>query len=272
MEFWALVSDDDVCFGTEVSLAMTGFNRTELDRLESREIHLTILSAIIVLVMAGGVALLMYPLVFVHPDQGDKWTLRFAFVGFCVLSILFVIYLLDRQRTFKRLKQQLVAQLDRNLELRHQADVDLLHNLQDMSHFQDRLTMEYRRASSMQRPLSLIVVRLKFQQDLGDKDQTAALGEVARCVSRSLRPTDSMYLLGRGLFGLLLPDSDTAAANSATVQLEQALGAVGATNKFSFATFICNYPNDAKSAHEMEASVLSLVPERDATLIGVDLT
>ena len=249
---------------------MIGFNPAELDKLERREFHLSILAAIIVWRWPGGVALLMYPLVFVHPESGNKWTLRFAFIGFCVLSLLFIVYLLDRQRTVRRLKQQLVAEFKRNLELRHQADVDLLHSIPGMGHFQDRLTMECRRASNMQRPLSLVVVKVKFQQDLPENEQTAALGEAARGISRNLGPTDSMYTFGQGLFGLILPDADRATANSTTIQLEDTLRIAGAVSKFSFATFICNYPNDVKSAHELEEAVLSRLPERERTLIGVD--
>ena len=58
-------------------------NREELDKLERRELQLTILSVVFVLILAGGLAAFMYPLVFVHPD-GNKWTLRVAFFGFCV--------------------------------------------------------------------------------------------------------------------------------------------------------------------------------------------
>ncbi len=249
---------------------MAGFNRAELDGLERREFHLSILAATIVLVMAGGVALLMYPLVFVHAEAGDKWTLRFAFIGFCILSILFVVYLLDRQRTVRRLKQQLVTELERNLELRHRADADLLNNIPGMTHFQDRLTMEYRRASNMQRPLSLVVVTVKLQSGLTENEQTSALGEAARGITRNLRPTDSMYTFGPCLFGLVLPDTDRPIANSVTVRLEETLKAAASMNKFAFTTFICNYPNDVQSARELEQFVLSALPDSEASLIGAD--
>ena len=46
---------------------MGTLNRKELDHLERRELQLTILAAVIVLVLAGGLAAFMYPLVFLHP-------------------------------------------------------------------------------------------------------------------------------------------------------------------------------------------------------------
>ncbi|HEV2299356.1 MAG TPA: hypothetical protein VGR72_12665 [Candidatus Acidoferrales bacterium] len=240
---------------------MPGLNLADLDNLEKRELQLSILAAIIVLVMAGGVALLMYPLVFVHPE-GNKWTMRFAFVGFCVLSVLFVVYLLDRQKTVRNLKQQLVSELKHNVELRHQANVDLLESMPDINHFQDRLMMEFRRASTMLKPLSLLVVKLKFLPNASEKDRdTALLGEAARAISHLLRATDSMYVFGPGLFGLVLAETDTATAKSIKARIGEALRPIGMENKFSSETQLWNYPDHVKSAHELEEHVAALLPE-----------
>ena len=83
---------------------MARLNRKELKSLEKRELQLSILAAVFVLVQAGGMALLMYPMVFLHPEEGNKWTMRSAFGGFIVLTLLFVTYLFDRQRTMRKLK------------------------------------------------------------------------------------------------------------------------------------------------------------------------
>jgi GGDEF domain-containing protein len=238
------------------------FDRAELDKLERHEQHLTILASVIVLVLAGGVALLMYPLVFLHPDSGNKWTLRFAFTGFCVLSLLCVGYLLDRQRTVRKLKQQLLEELDRNLELRNQANVDLLHTIPGRDHFQDRLAMEFRRASSLGKTLSLAVVKAKLLRAQPDSNEgRTALGEAARAISKNLRPIDSIYLLAPGTFGVVLPETETANAGQIVARLDEILRAVGTTNGFTFVTALFNYPDDVNSAHELEQKVSSLLPE-----------
>src|SRR5882724_1081195 len=101
-----VTSPDRVVVALQVgsSVAATGnfmgtLNRQELDHLERRELQLTILAAVFVLVLAGGLAAFMYPLVFLHP-LGNKWTLRVAFFGFCGLTLLFVGYELERNVTF----------------------------------------------------------------------------------------------------------------------------------------------------------------------------
>ena len=168
---------------------MATLNRAELDRLEKRELQLTILAVVFVLVLAGGLAMFMYPLVFLHPI-GNKWTLRVAFFGFCGLTLLFVGYLLEHQRTVRKLKQQLLAELDRNVTLQHQASVDLLHSMPDQNHFWDRLTMEFRRALTMERNLSLLVVKGKAAAGSAKQnaDDDAAWSDSAKAMSRKLRP------------------------------------------------------------------------------------
>jgi GGDEF domain-containing protein len=242
---------------------MARLNHDELDRLERRAFHLTILASVFVLVLAGGVALLMYPLVFVHPDEGSKWSMRFAFIGFCVLTVLFVAYLLDRHRMVRNLKQHLVDEIDRNAELRVQANADLLHSVPDLSHFQDQLAMEYRRASSMQRPLFLLSVTIKLSLSLSDeKEKAAVLGEAAKALSIQLRQNDSLYSLSEALFGVILPDTHTDVARRLAMQLEAKLKTIGAPNRFSFEIVLQNYPEHLNSAREFDEVVSSLLPEQ----------
>ncbi len=245
-----------------VQIMAAEFNELELDSLERRENQLSILAAIMLLVMSGGVALLMYPLVFEHPDEENKWPMRIAYVGFCVLSLLFVAYMLSRRRTMGRLKQQLVSELKRNLDLRYQGNVDLLHTIPDLNQFRDRLSMEFRRASSMERTLSLLVVKVKLATGLPDAEEKSELGEAARAISRNLRTGDTMYLFGPGLFGAVMPDTDTASANRIALKLDETLRFMGSKNKLAFETTVRNYPENTKSAYELEEMVSSLILEK----------
>ena len=242
---------------------METVNRAELDRLEKRELQLTVLAVVFVLVLAGGLAVFMYPLVFLHP-VGNKWTLRVAFFGFCGLTLLFVGYLLERQRTVRQLKQQLLAELERNMILQHQASVDLLHSMPDQNHFWDRLTMEFRRAMTMQKNLSLLIVKGKVggsTKQSGDDD--AAWSDTAKAMSRKLRPTDSIYRLAPEIFALVLPETDSLNAKRIAVRLQEELQEVRAKHGKTFDITTYNYPQDAQSAHELEDMVKSLLPQQE---------
>ncbi len=260
---------------------MGTLNRKELDHLERRELQLTILAAAFVLVQAAGLAVFMYPLVFLHP-VGNKWTLRVAFFGFCALTLLFVGYLLDRQRTVRKLKEHLLAELERNVNLQHQASVDLLQTMPDQNHFWDRLTMEYRRAMTMQKTLSLLLVKAKPASTAAKVDRVTGAKEVgrltaaiqndasseawsdaAKAMSGKLRPTDSIYRLSTDLFALVLPETDVLNAKRVAVRLQESLQEVRAKYGTAFDITAHNYPEHVNSAHELEDIVKSLLPAQD---------
>jgi len=246
---------------------MATIDRQELDRLERRGLQLTILSSVFVLILASGLAAFMYPLVFVHPE-GNKWTLRVAFFGFCALTVLFLSYLFERQRAFHKLKDQLLAELERNLALQVQASADLLKSMPDVSFFWDRLSMEFRRAQTMEKNLSLLVVKVKRNRK-SDSDPNAALSGAVKAMSRKLRPGDSIYRLGEDMFGVVLPETDTLNAKRVAVRLQEELQGVRAHFNCSFDLTAHNYPEHVQSAHELEDIVKSMFPEEAAAPVPV---
>ena len=237
-------------------------NREELDKLERRELQLTVLSVVFVLILAGGLAAFMYPLVFVHPD-GNKWTLRVAFFGFCTLVALFIGYFLDRQRTVRKLKQHLLAEVERNVALKHQANIDLLGSMPDASQFWDRLTMEFRRAKTMQKTLSLVLLKVNKGSGSSKNPDMAAVGSAcAKAMARRLRPTDSIFRLAPELFGVVLPETDSMNGKRVAVRLQEELQNARTAFGVIFELNIYNYPEDVVSEHEMQDLVKSLLPEQ----------
>lgn len=235
-------------------------NKEELEKLDRRGLQVTVLSVVFVLVLAGGLACFMYPLVFEHPE-GNKWTLRVAFFGFCGLTLLFVSYLLDRQKTLRQLKRQLLAEVERNIALKHQANVDLLGSMPDANQFWDRLTMEFRRAKTMQKTLSLVLLKVKSANG-STPDMTAVCSATAKGMTRRLRPTDSIFRLAADLFGVVLPETDQMNGKRVAVRLQEELQTARAAFNVTFELSVYNYPEDVVSAHELEDLVKSLMPEQ----------
>jgi len=54
------------------NIAMAALNREDLDQLERRELHLTILAVAFVLIQAAGLAAFMYPPAFDHPKTREN--------------------------------------------------------------------------------------------------------------------------------------------------------------------------------------------------------
>lgn len=242
---------------------MATIDRKELDRLERRGLQLTILSAVFVTVLAGGLAAFMYPLVFVHAEETNKWTMRVAYFGFIALTLLFLSYLFDRQRSFTKLKDHLLMELERNVELQIQASTDLLKSMPDANHFWDRLTMEFRRALTMEKTLSLIVAKVKHGPKASNADHNASLSDGAKAMARRLRPTDSIYRLADDLFAIVLPETDTLNAKRICVRLQEELQGVRLKYAASFDLSSYNYPDHVKSSHELEDIVKSMLPENE---------
>ena len=233
-------------------------NKHELEKLERRGLQVTVLSVVFVLILAGGLAVFMYPLVFDHP-VGNVWTLRVAYFGFCGLTLLFVGYLLDQQKTLRQLKRQLLAEVERNIALKHQANVDLLGSMPDANQFWDRLTMEFRRAKTMQKTLSLLLLKVKAAEKA---DMAAICSATAKGMSRRLRPTDAIFRLAPELFGVMLPETDQVNGKRVALRLQDELQGARAAFNVAFELNVYNYPEDVVSAHEMEDLVKSLMPEQ----------
>jgi GGDEF domain-containing protein len=242
---------------------MATIDRKELDRLERRGLQLTILSSAFVLILASGLAAFMYPLVFVHPE-GNKWTLRVAFFGFCALTLLFLSYLFERQSSFLKLKDQLLAELERNLALQIQASADLLKSMPDQNYFWDRLSMEFRRSLTMEKTLSLVIVKVQRSTRNSGNDPNAALSAAVKAMSRKLRPGDSIYRLSDDVFGIVLPETDTLNAKRVAVRLQEELQGARAHFNCSFDLTTHNFPEHVKSSHELEDIVKSMLPEEAA--------
>src|SRR5258708_20016021 len=90
---------------------MRAFDKVQSGSLERRELRVILLACLAIIVLAAGLALFMYPVVFSEPAsppaQPPPRALSIAFFGFCVLSILLAVYLVDRQVTIRRLRQQI---------------------------------------------------------------------------------------------------------------------------------------------------------------------
>src|SRR5208337_937136 len=122
------------------------FDRIDPLNLDRRQWELCMLTLTVILILAVGMALLMYPEALSNDLIVSGSTKRKIFFGFCALSVLLVGYLLDRQIVIRQLRQRLAEERKRVVKIRHEASVDLLATLPGFDPFRDRLAMEHRRA------------------------------------------------------------------------------------------------------------------------------
>lgn len=239
------------------------FDRIDPLLIERRSAQLWALAIASIAILSTGIALLAYPSAFSEPVYISGPAMRRLFFGFCVLSALLVGYLTDRQMALQELRRRLLAEQSRNSTLLLQASVDLLGILPNFGHFQDRLSMEFRRATIGVQPLSFIVVSLVSAGVLDKNGLATAYGDAVKCIIRRLRTEDSVYCLRDGVFSAILPGASSADANRVAGRLENGIREVaGAPPAFTFDLRVINYPNDARSAHEIENLVKAAFSER----------
>jgi GGDEF domain-containing protein len=233
--------------------------QTDVDR---REFHLTIFVCSAIVVLAFGLAVLMYPAVFANQVSQHE-TPRVAFFGFCGLSCLLVVYIVDRQITIRRLRHQIAIDRIRASEALNRASADLLETLPNFNTFEDRLSMEFRRAATAKLNLSVLVIAIKLRSGFSEPSfAMSALGDAAKAISRRLREKDSIYNLRQGYIGVILPGVNHIAAKRVSARLAEGLfDAAGANDRFSFVINSISYPEQTTSAHDLELAVCGFLPE-----------
>ena len=229
------------------------FDRIDPTTLDRRERDLSLLSLGIVIVLGAGAALLMYPSIGSSGAASGNTT-RTLFVSYCVMYVLMVAYLLEREHVIQKLRRNVVQQRAQIQVLRQEASADLLGTLAGFSHFQDQLAMGFRRAVQIAEPLSLVLVRVQPLPQLDSPQEASlAMGEAARALVRKLRTEDSLFLLSSRVFGIFLPNTALPGMNRVVERVADGLlDASGAGSRFRFDLGMVNYPEQASTASEME--------------------
>jgi GGDEF domain-containing protein len=234
--------------------------------LERRELQLSIFACLAIVVLAGGIALLMYPAVFSSRENAPTRVPQIAFYGFCTLSCLLVAYIVDRQITIHRLRYQMALDRKRSSEALKQASADLLSTMPNFNTFEDRLTMEFRRAAAAELKLSVLVVSIKLHASFSEPGLgLSVLGDAARAISRKLREEDSIFILRPAFFGVILPGIGQSEAKRFSSRIAEGLSdAAGASDRFSFKVEAISYPEQTTSEHDLELVVSGWLPETES--------
>lgn len=241
---------------------MNIFDRIDPNSLENRSGQLWVLALTTIFVLATGLAVMMYTVMFSKPLGISQRTVATLFTSYCVLIPLLLGYLIERQFVIKRLRRRINDEENHISNLQHEIRSNLLETLPGLGHFQDRLAMEYRRASRAEQPLSLIMVGVKPSPALrgsSESNLTALFGEAAKALTRTLRGEDSIYHFGGGVFSILLPRMPISIASVVLERLKEGVRGAVALDQGSAEIQLINYPDSATSARDMEKAVLDFL-------------
>jgi len=229
--------------------------------LNRHDRQISILALGMILILGGGMALLMYPMVFGKTSVAAPPNARTLFFGFCALCILMVVYLLNRQVVVQKLRAKLIEEREEMARLQERSSSELLGTLLGFSQFQDRLIMDFRRTTQTNEPLSLILVHMTPSKRFATGPQAkVAVGDAAKVLGRKLRTEDSLFRLSTNVFGVILPATSTAIARQTADRFSDGLAdASGTSNRFTAEVEVLNFPDHVTTASEMERRAAALV-------------
>ena len=240
---------------------MEVFDKVSQPTLDRRDRQLSLLALVMVIILGAGMILLMYPTVFGKTSVIPVAPSRTLFFAFGAMWILTVLYLINRMFVVRNLRATILEDREQLARTQQQSSAELLGTLMGFSHFQDRLTMDFRRATQTTEPLSLLLVRIKPSKMFAQGPQAqVAFGDAAKVLSRKLRTEDSLYRLSTEVFGVVLPGLTHESAHQTANRLSDGLAdASGASDRFTTDIEVVSYPEDVSSASEMERAAASLI-------------
>lgn len=220
-------------------------HREELswEALERQDWHLWILAILLMFVLGVSLLSFMFPSTFWFREELPLKAPQRAFVGFCVLLALALVYMLQRQATVRRLKRQLFEAQAAAAASEFRAAIQSFVALPGLGQFRDALSMEYRRASTSGSPLAMVL--------LGLPDSTREqLGYATGILRRMLRRGETLFRISDCELGAILPGMQLKDAAALAAQAEENLGAE--LPEVQMHLTVTSYPEEVTSFLELE--------------------
>jgi len=241
---------------------MRVFDSVDPLAFEGRKVHFWVLAISLITIFSVGVGTLMYPAAFLHPVTVETATARQCFFGFCTLMILAVSYLADRQLVIGQLRGKLAEEKFRVAAIRKQASANLVRSFPGMSHFQDRLAMEFRRSARSGEHLSTLVVSIKPQEEISDATAvTSIYGDAAQALLKKMRRGDALYCFAPGVYGIILTKCNIVTAVKVSDRFTKSLQETQkSAGQFNFEVRVINSPGHVATARETVQEVRACLP------------
>lgn len=212
------------------------------ESVERLDWHLWVLSILLIFVLGVSLLGFMFPTAFWFGQESQMESPQRAFVGFCVLFALVLVYLLQRQATVRRLKRQLFQAQTAVMDAEREATLRAFLDLPGANQFRDALAMAYRRASASSSHLAEVI----FKVPGSSQESTARL---VRLLRPMLRRGEGLYRISDKAVAMILPGMDLSNAAALTTQAEE----LGGFTRGEIEISITAFPEEVSSLAELEA-------------------
>lgn len=195
----------------------------DLEALSSRDWQLWSICALVIVVIATGLAAFVVPnLVWVSLHTDSRYVPQ-LFFGLITLIILFNVYILEQKRKLNRTRAQLLRELMESAKARETALVDPLTGVFNRRYMEEIFPREISKAMRGGTDLSLIILDVDGFKDINTRfghfggDQY--LRDVATLLKKTFRGSDTVLRLGGDEFLIILPETSNKQAVRAAERL-----------------------------------------------------
>lgn len=227
----------------EVASPGQGLGQKNLEHLDRQDWQLWTLAVLMMFVLGVSLLSFMFPAAFWDAEQLAIRAPQRAFVGFCVLLSLALLYMLQKQARVRSLRRQLFAALTFAAEGEQRALWRAFQSLPTMRQFRDSLAMEFRRASAAEKHLAVILLEVS-------QNQSDAMGQTSATVRQMLRRCESLFRLADNSLAVILPESTLVEANALAAQAEANVHL--SRPDLTFNTRVTAFPDEAQSYYDLE--------------------
>lgn len=199
--------------------------RQKVSALDRRDIQLWAINALVILVVAAGLAALILPHAMwnLKAFRLEGWYLRELFFGFIALIILFNLYVLEQRRLLRDTRQELFRALARSQAAENLSQLDPLTEIFSRRYLNQALSREVNRADRQGSSLTFLLVDVdgfksvnkRYGQLVGD----SLLNSVGQLLLATFRRSDTIIRYGGDEFLVLLSETDEQQAERAVERL-----------------------------------------------------
>ena len=217
------VTDQQHAMRHEAELQESAEIYRDLEALSSRDYQLWSICALVIIVIATGLAAFVVPNMVWATLRTDPRYVPQLFFGLTTLIILFNVYILEQKRKLNRTRGQLLRELMESARARETALVDPLTGVFNRRYMEEIVPREISKATRSGTELSLIIldvdgfknINTKFGHFGGDQ----YLRDVATLLKKTFRGSDTVLRLGGDEFLIILPETSNKQAIRAAERL-----------------------------------------------------
>jgi len=203
--------------------------KTEIDSVQSRFFHLLSITSVVMLVLAAGFVLRLFPKLIWNLDslQAERYYIPQLLCGLFCLVALLCWYVLQQRRSLRNTQKRLITELIRRETAERLAVIDPLTEMYNRRYMMRAIAGETARVDRHDSVFAFLMIDINdFKQAndaLGHIVGDRILRELALLLRKTFRTSDIISRFGGDEFLVLLVDSDEEMAQHAAERLQSVI-------------------------------------------------